>query len=177
MESNAYFLSKKDADIELHTLNDDLIGFFNSVPQHKLLKAVEINQHNQHNQHIQHHRSQDHHHHTHHRPLDKPHHNTNQDNAMIPTATFSHKSRQHHHSQPTWHGEVHQANGEIHKLLLNPWYKPQTKLYNRQNRLYKDNKPQNSKQHLQTHQQPQNRRSHRSQKHHHQKQHQQHWTF
>ena len=42
MESNAYFLSKKDADIELHTLNDDLIGFFNSVPQHKLLKAVEI---------------------------------------------------------------------------------------------------------------------------------------
>lgn len=36
------FFQKADPDIELHTLNDDLIGFFNSVPQNKLLEAVHI---------------------------------------------------------------------------------------------------------------------------------------
>lgn len=36
------FFQKADSDIDLHTLNDDLIGFFNSVPQQKLLQAVQI---------------------------------------------------------------------------------------------------------------------------------------
>ena len=36
------FFQKTDPQIDLHTLNDDLIGFFNSVPQQKLLQAVQV---------------------------------------------------------------------------------------------------------------------------------------
>ena len=34
------YLSQTPADITLHATNDDLVGFFNSVPQHRLIDAV-----------------------------------------------------------------------------------------------------------------------------------------